>query len=811
MTLYSGQVTQLLQGVSQQDPKDRAEGQITAQHNCVSDIVQGLRRRPALKVLAELTDIATSFTLNDKTAVYSYSRGDGSEEYLFLIDTAGNIKIYDTITGAAKTVTNTNQAYLVCSDPAKQLKFHTIGDTTFVLNTTEAPAMDASSATASQNGRSLVYARRASYGHVYRIYINNIQVANCTVTSTVAISTTTQDKQITVSSTDLIKCLADGTTTAQLSSTKDLATDLTAGYSYDMKGDAIEITKDDGTSFSIVVQDGNNNQDLKVIQNSVDAFENLPMYAPEGYKVEVTGLGDERVDNYWVQWISEQANPVYWNGNGYWQECAAPGVETDFDEDTMPTTIVRNSDGTFKNVVPVAGWTSRAAGDDTTNPVPSFIGNLCTDIGSYQNRLYILSEENICMTVAFDQLNFFSKSVAQPSDDDPIDSASSDNQITNLLHSAVYNGALVMFSNNAQFIHPKDEPCTPATFAVAADSKFNVSPNTKPVTTGLYIMFPTEFGDYVNVWEYNINTLTGAPECESSTKHVPRYIKGDPIQMVANTTTDYVFIRTDDDPNVIYVNQFYTKDQKRAQLAWHKWEVPNSDTIYGMTLIGQRLFLICGRNSSVYLEYMDLSLPITDDSDYEVFLDHYYTEQQTDGTYTVDGRQWTARVTLQEAAIDYFVRGSGSANPGLRVTDYVIDSGYVYYKDDADAYLLQGYQYESSGELTNPFVKDSQGKPYTVRTILDDITLYLQDTGWLDFTVIHGAGEDWESSFTGILLNHWQYKIGQASLLDTTVTLPVRDYRELVRIQFSSEHHLGFSVMSFDWHARMNARGRRSR
>lgn len=808
MTLYSGQITQLLQGVSQQHPKDRGEGQIGEQINCVSDIVRGLRRRPAVKMLSELSTIATGFTLDDNTAIYSYSRGDGTEEYIMLFDTSGRIKVYDALTGAEKTVTNNVATYLTTTTPKSSLRFHTIGDTTFILNTETEMSMDATSESDAQIGESVIYCTRASYGHRYKIKINGTTYADVTTPSTVTISATTANKVTTLSTIDIMNALVSGTNPGGWTITKNLVANLTSGYSWDQQGDLLHLYKDNGTDFTLEVQDGNNNQDLKFIKTAVDTFENLPKAAPHDYKCEVKGLGDERVDNYWVKWQVDATVTTRWNATGYWQECVAPETEVDLDDTTMPVTIVRQAAGTFLADKPV--WVGRAAGDTETNPDPSFIGTTATDIGSYQNRLYLLTGENIVMTQAFDQLNWFAASVAAPSDDDPVDSASSDNQITDLLHSAVYNGALILFSNNAQFIHPKDTPVTPATFAVAADTKFNVSPNIKPVTTGVNIVFPTEFGEFTNVWEYNINTLTGSPECESSTKHIPRYIEGNPEQMVANTTTDYVFLRTDSLPSCIYVNQFYVKEQKRAQLAWHKWDIENCEKVYSMTLLGQRLYIVTARGSSTYLEYLDLSLPTSDNTTKEIFLDHYYTEQVTTGSYTIGGEDYTARITLPESSITLFVQGTGGTNEGFLVTDYTIDSGYVYMNQPANAYILSGYSFTSEGILTNPYVRDAQGRPWTKRTIIEDVTINVQDTGYLTLEVGHAAGDDYTHDFNGIILNNWQYKIGEASELDTDIYLPVRDYRELVEIRFESNHHLGFSLMSMEWLVRMTTRGRRS-
>lgn len=49
MAVIEMQYSSLLNGVSQQTPRERTNGQLTEQNNMMSDPVTGLRRRPGLK------------------------------------------------------------------------------------------------------------------------------------------------------------------------------------------------------------------------------------------------------------------------------------------------------------------------------------------------------------------------------------------------------------------------------------------------------------------------------------------------------------------------------------------------------------------------------------------------------------------------------------------------------------------------------------------------------------------------------------------------------------------------------------------
>lgn len=806
MTLYSGQTTQLIQGVSQQHPKDRAEGQIGEQVNCISDIVQGLRRRPAAKVLAALTDINTSFTLDDTTAIYAYDRGDGSEKYIVFVDKDGYVKVFDAITGIEKAVTGDPQTYLACADPRADLRFHTIADVTYILNTGVEIASSGSvnSVKATQD----IICSTVSYGHTYTIKSPlGTTIAEVTTPSTVAITSTSIDKTLTLSVDDLIKALVTGSNPGGWTIVKYLDDGTSwfgkSDWTWTYGSTWIKLTHGSllfpyySTSWAFEVSDGNANRDLKLYSARVGSTDDLPATAPPSKRLIVS--------------VSEDAggqDAVMIFTNDTWVETVLNDGNGQLDASTMPHKLTRTAAGTF--TLGTEYWFDRKTGTGDSNPLPSFVGKTATGIGTYQNRLYISSEENVCMTRAFARTTWFAESVLAPSDDDPIDSSSSDNQVTDILHAVNYQGSLVLFSHTAQFIHPADVALTPATYGVSAVTRYNVSPAVPPIVTGSAIVFPTEFGDSTHMWEFDTNTISGNPQCEENTKHVSSYIKGKPVQVIGNTNSDFVFVRTDDDDKAIYVVQSYIKDGKRAQLAWHKWEFENCDKIMNISLLQQTLYLVCLRGTDVTLETIDLSLPDTENSEFELFLDHYYSNQVSAGTWTVDGNDYTARVALAEEDIETFVEGYNGSNEGFIINDYAIDSGYVYMNRPATMYVIQGYPFSSYGTLTSPFVRDQNGRPYTKRTIIDDININLQQTSYCGFCIKHKAGVDHIQNFTGIVLNNWQYEIGVASLLDTDFYIPVRDYRELIEICFTSDHHLGFSLMSMEWTARMQTRGRRS-
>jgi hypothetical protein len=139
MTAVSHTISSLLNGVSQQPALARLASQLEAQEDCFSSLVDGLIRRPPLEHLAKLA-LATAIGDYTNAIVHSVNRDD-FERYTLVIRN-GDIEVFDTLTGAAKTVNKPNgTAYLNTADPQANLRVLTVEDYTFIVNRTKTVAL----------------------------------------------------------------------------------------------------------------------------------------------------------------------------------------------------------------------------------------------------------------------------------------------------------------------------------------------------------------------------------------------------------------------------------------------------------------------------------------------------------------------------------------------------------------------------------------------------------------------------------------------------------------------------------------------
>ena len=131
MALISRQLSSLFNGVSQQPATLRLPSQAADQVNGYATVVDGLMKRPPFQHIAKVS------ALNLSTAFIHSINRDTTERYIVVI-TDGDLKVYDAITGAAKTVAfPLGKAYLglpVGREAKTSFTVVSIADYSFIVN-----------------------------------------------------------------------------------------------------------------------------------------------------------------------------------------------------------------------------------------------------------------------------------------------------------------------------------------------------------------------------------------------------------------------------------------------------------------------------------------------------------------------------------------------------------------------------------------------------------------------------------------------------------------------------------------------------
>lgn len=407
------------------------------------------------------------------------------------------------------------------------------------------------------------------------------------------------------------------------------------GHSQDWRveqdGYMISIQNPENTRFAISVADDLGGNGLKLTYYEADETASLPSICRHGHVVKIVGDVREEADDYYLKFDGDTKDNTKFE-HGRWVETVGYDVKYKFDNSTMPVGLIREADGTF--TLKELDWDERKAGDDTSNPFPSFVDNTINDIFLFRNRLGFLSGEDVIFSEAGEYFNFFRTTAAALLDTAPIGVTASTNKVSQL-HSAVpYNERLLLFSDQTQFVLDADPYLSPTTVKLSTANEID-NFKVKPIISGDSVYYGFQRSDFSGVGEIGVSREDSSlMEVSDATAHIPKYIEGTVLKIAAATNEDaFCLIAEPSDktavPATLYVYKYFNNaNRQRVQSAWFKYTFgSNGDFINDISFIGNRLYMLIRRNNVVYLESLTFEDNAKDASmDYEVLLDHRWSK-----------------------------------------------------------------------------------------------------------------------------------------------------------------------------------------
>ena len=269
-------------------------------------------------------------------------------------------------------------------------------------------------------------------------------------------------------------------------------------------------------------------------------------------------------DDYWVTW----------NGSA-WVETVKPGISVGLDPTTMPLRLVYDdSINTFR--LTTAPWDNRTAGDDTTNPHPSFVGQKINALFRYKERLVFLSGDEIIMSRPLENYNFYRASALTATNADPIDLEAASNQTVDLIDGVPTTQGLVVFSATEQFIMTagSNGVLTPSTAALRSISKYSAS-NVNPVELSGSIMFVNAVPGYTRVFSMITQGENDSPLLTDISKIVTTWIPSGIDRITVDNNNSFIALYGPNDP-CIYFFRIYSEGNELLVKSWFKWELPGN-------------------------------------------------------------------------------------------------------------------------------------------------------------------------------------------------------------------------------------------
>ncbi|CAB5155752.1 hypothetical protein UFOVP149_27 [uncultured Caudovirales phage] len=677
----------LLNGVSTQAAALRLLTQGEAQVNGYSTLTNGLLKRPQSLLLKNMGTIANA------TNAYTHMINRDAVERYYVMITNGDLKVYDLL-GNQKTVNFPNgKAYLTNATPQSGFSAVTVADYTFVVNRSVVAAMS-SARTPTRWPEALVNVLAGNYMKRYKIILNGNVCANYITGDGAADSNSPDSSQRAAArqetaalATNLIaSALCWGTNNPGVTFNGFYVTDgedaisnagdgaistalinnLTSTYWELWKSDSSIYMNAKGSDFTVRVEDGFNGNAMKVVKKKCQRFTDLPLKAPDGFHVEITGESSNNFDNYYVKFEASQNTTVM---EGVWKETTAQNVAYQFDNSTLPHVLVRESDGTF--TFKRATWGDRTVGDDNSSPVPSFIGQKINDMFYHRGRLGVIAGENVVLSASGDVFNFWRKTVTAVLDTDPIDIGSSFPKVSVFKHAQSYNGDLLLFSEGLQARLTGGDMLTPKSAAMKLIGEYTMDTTVKPISTGTLLYWTALDNNRTIMRELWLDELGNIQQPLESNSHCPDFLPKNIFKLASSIDLNMMVTVSSDYPTRLYVYKYYWNGKDKPQASWSYWDLGKQ--IISADFIGTDLYVLIQDGTDTRLLKMPCQVNAADTGmSFSILLDQRVT--LSGGAYdsTLNRTSYTVPYTVpsnMEAWSGY--SASGVVKPGRK---FVVDS-----------------------------------------------------------------------------------------------------------------------------------------
>lgn len=616
MALISQSIKNLKGGISQQPDILRYPEQGAVQINGWSSETEGLQKRPPLNFVKT---IGMQTHLGSKPLIHLINR-DATERY-YVSFTGTTVKVHD-LKGKEYPVTG-DMSYVVTSTPREDLRMVTVADYTFIVNRKVTVKNNGViNYGINENGEALINIRGGQYGRTFRIQMNST-----------AIEYKIHNGQGSGAETAVEQTDAQWIVRKLIELCR--GNPAWAGWQFIEGPSYIHIVANT-TINELRTSDGYGNQLMNGMMHQVQSFAKLPFEAPNGYTMRIVGDTSKTADQFYVQY--DQVKKV-------WKEVAGWNIISGFNATTMPWALVRQADGSFK--MTQLPWSQRTCGDDDTNPMPSLEGNTINDVFFFRNRLGFLSGENIVMSRTSKYFNLFPASVANLSDDDPIDVAVSHNRISILKYAVPFSEELLLWSDQAQFVLSAAGVMSSKTVELNLTTEFDVSDAARPYGIGRGVYFASPRASYTSLNRYYaIQDTSAVKSAEDMSAHVPSYVPNGVYSIRGSGTENFVSLLTENAKNRVFIYKYLYMEEQIVQQSWGHWDFGANVEVMACDSIGSSMHLVLRNQSHTWMAKMDFtknSIDFTNEP-YRLYMDNKLPI--TIGYRTYDDDLYRTRLTL---------------------------------------------------------------------------------------------------------------------------------------------------------------------
>jgi len=555
---------------------------------------------------------------------------------------------------------------------------------------------------------------------------------------------------------------------------------------------------------------------MRVFQKTVNDVSRLPVQCRHGYIVKVSNARISDEDDYYLRF---EGNDNL-DGSGSWVECAKPGIEKSLNN--MPLVIQRTNIANQNASNEVATFTirtykyaDRAVGDETTNPLPTFVGKPINKVIFFRNRLAFLSGENVVLSRpgTFGQPDFFAESALAVGANDAIDIACGSTFPSELFDGIEVNSGLMVFSTNQQFLLSSDaEILNPETAKLRSISTYNYNKDIPPISLGVTVGYVDNSGKFSRFNEVANIRREGEPDVVEPSKIVPTLLKKD-VDLLTNSRENAMILFGKTASRDVLGFRYFNIGDKRQQQAWFKWTF-NKGLLYHFIINDDYFFL----DENHFLQTLSLvedddDISITQDSvEYLIHLDNYTTlaagqyDPATNLTTFTNKANWIPDVTSPNNKLVVIDTDSGDTRVGRYAETTLLgntpDDDFTLPGNWSTGTFYIGYLYDFQIDFPTIYPTQIQGEKSNTDVsgmlVLHRLRVHLGKVGLYETTLVRLGKPNYTEVYESPEYN--EYEASDAPYIDEVIrTVPV--YEKNINVDFilKSAHPSPATLRALSW------------
>ena len=840
MARVVGSYPSVVLGISEQVPQDRRPGQHTQQVNFISDPVRGLARRHG-SVLMDSVNVPAGTGISEAAMGITLSDLKGYGEATFFVAGTEYSMLYRQAPAPASAAPafvvydKDNQKFIpVVRPPVDTLLDQlatggvsasvNVGKYLFLAGNEIIPKYTVNDKFGSNQNKEyhVVWIRGGAYSRGFTVFLNMADGSTKTVTHKTMASSYPEildTSDIPFSDPNYNQKVSQRTTKYNSEVNKwigDAAADIQPGAIATKMGAAIIAAgipaaevKVIGSHIcigattvitSVTGNDGGDGQLLRAVSNEIKAAEETSQIHFAGKVVKIRPKKNSGHDAYYIVAIPYDASATGFT-EVTWRESAGY-IMTPADVFIMGTVVsdvfyMASTATLLESLTKTThpAFRPNPVGDDVSAPAPFFFGHRITCMFMFQDRLTICSEAVVFMSRPGDYFSWFRGSVLSIEDDDPVEMFAKGAEDDTLRVATTYDRNTLLFGDRHQYVLNGRAPMTPKTATIVVLSAYEDAVDAAPINSGNYVFYAKYRNELSSLHQVQMGQLVDSPESFEVSQQLDQYLKGRPVQLVALTAPNFVFFRTSDLDNGIYLYQYIDTPAGTERLfdSWSKWQWDKSlGTGCGMTQHDGDLIVFTARqkNGKMYIVadrfYRDTALSA---------LPYFDSAFQYPGAFPAN--KWDGDDVNGAIAFDrdskYFLLGHDLNKAAGIVEQYPADLRYLWAGVECPAFVIP----------TNPYTRDKNDKAIVNgRLTITRFSVSVVDTaGMVAETRRLRAGSDWQQvlDFTGRILNDPSNVVGRQPVVTTTLRVPVM--RETTEFEYAlnSRRWLPLTISAIEW------------